>query len=131
MIVADTNLIAYLLISGDQGQTEKVVRLRAAEPHWVAPQLWADEFANILCTSERVGKLSPEQARKIADDAQALMQGREISVSMERTLTVARATGRSGYDSQYIALAEDLGIPLYTFDRQILAACPNLARLPE
>jgi len=43
---------------------------------------------------------------------------------------VARRTGCSGYDSQYIALAEDLGLTLYTWDRQILDRCPQLAIAP-
>ena len=58
------------------------------------------------------------------------MQDREFFVPMERTLAATRVTGRSGYDSQYIALAEDPGIPHFTFDNQILAACPSLAQSP-
>lgn len=128
MIVVDVNIIAYLLIQGEH--TEKVSRLWDSDPDWVAPRLWMDEFANILCTSERVGKLSKSQVLEVAADGMALMQGREFLVPMERTLATARVTGRSGYDSQYIALAEDLGIPLFTFDKQILAACPSLAQSP-
>ena len=45
---------------------------------------------------------------------------------------VARWVGRglTAYDASYVALAEQLGIPLITLDRAILKAAPQLARPP-
>jgi len=40
------------------------------------------------------------------------------------------ARGLTAYDASYVALAEQLGIPLITVDRAILDAAPGLARLP-
>lgn len=42
----------------------------------------------------------------------------------------ARRTGCSGYDSYYIALAEDLDVKLYTYDKEILRKCAGLAVKP-
>jgi hypothetical protein len=36
----------------------------------------------------------------------------------------------SGYDSQYIALAEDLGLKLFTFDKKILSNSGSIAIRP-
>ena len=129
MIVVDTNVIAYLLIRGER--SEAMDRLQDLDPEWVAPRLWLDEFLNVLSTYERDGAIGSGQAVELLDDALALMEGGSYEVPPERVLTVARRTGCSGYDSQYVALAEDLGLRFYTCDRRILQRCPDLAVEPR
>jgi len=129
VIVVDTNVISYLLIGGDR--SEAMDRLLAEEKEWAAPRLWLDEFLNVLSTYERNGLLSTEQVAPILNDALTLMEGFSYEVPPERVLAVARRTGCSAYDSQYIALAEDLGTKLYTCDRRILANCKELAVEPK
>ena len=45
---------------------------------------------------------------------------------------IARWIGRglTAYDASYVALAEQLGIPLITVDRAILEAAPRIGRPP-
>jgi predicted nucleic acid-binding protein len=128
VIVVDTNVIAYLLIAGDR--SEAADRLWQADPEWVAPRLWLDEFLNVLATSERHGRFDSRLAAGLLGDAIDLMLDGTFEVRPERVLAVARRTGCSGYDSQYVALAEDLGVALYTWDRQILDRCPECAVAP-
>jgi predicted nucleic acid-binding protein len=40
------------------------------------------------------------------------------------------ARGLTAYDASYVALAEQLDVPLITFDRAIIAAAPEVARSP-
>ncbi|MEM8952512.1 MAG: type II toxin-antitoxin system VapC family toxin [Verrucomicrobiota bacterium] len=129
MIVVDTNVLSYLLIQGDR--SEAMDRLLKEEEDWAAPRLWLDEFLNVLFTYERNELLSADEITPILNDALALMQGSSYEVPPERILAVARRTGCSAYDSQYIALAEDLGTKLYTCDRRILAKCEGLAVEPK
>lgn len=128
MIVVDTNVISYLLIRGER--SEAMDRLLTSDSEWVAPRLWLDEFLNVLSTYERHEKIDSKQAVELLDDALALMEGNSYEVPPERVLAVARRTGCSGYDSQYIALAEDLGLAFYTCDQRILKSCPKLAIEP-
>ncbi|MBT5925814.1 MAG: type II toxin-antitoxin system VapC family toxin [Verrucomicrobia bacterium] len=58
------------------------------------------------------------------------MNGNEFELPFERILTVALNTGCSGYDAQFIALAEDLGTQLFTFDQKILKNAKHIARNP-
>jgi predicted nucleic acid-binding protein len=128
MIVVDANVIAYLLIEGEF--TESVTSLRSREPEWIAPRLWLDEFLNILATSERHSILSAEVADGTLALACELMEGQSYELPAQRILATARGSLCSAYDSQYICLAEDLGLKLYTFDSRILANCPELALRP-
>ena len=89
------------------------------------------QFTNVLCTCERQGSIAPDEAIELLGEALTLMDGGSYEIPPERVLTVARRTGCTGYDSQYVALAEDLGVKLYTCDKGILANCPGLAILPE
>jgi len=125
MIVVDANVIAYLLIRGER--SEAMDRLLDRDADWVAPRLWLDEFLNVLCTCERNRGIGSAQAVALLEDALTLMDGASYEVAPERVLAVARRTGCSGYDSQYIALAEDLGLKLYTCDQLILQKCPGMA----
>ena len=129
MIVVDTNVLSYLLIPGDR--SEAMDRLLVKEPDWVAPRLWLDEFLNVLATYERRGTLSSQDVSSLLHDALELMHDRSYEVPPERVLAVARRTGCSAYDSQYLALAEDLGVKLYTCDRGVLEKSAGLAIEPK
>jgi predicted nucleic acid-binding protein len=128
MIVVDTNVIAYLFLRGPHSAA--VDRLLAAHPDWAAPRLWLDEFLNVLVTQERNGLITPNDAVEMLDDANTLMDGATFEVPPDRVLAAARRTGCTAYDSQYVTLAEDLGLMLYTFDKKILVACPSTSCQP-
>ena len=46
MIVADTNVISYLLLP--TGFSEQASQLYRIDPDWAAPELWRSEFRNVL-----------------------------------------------------------------------------------
>jgi predicted nucleic acid-binding protein len=128
MIVADTNLIVYLLIPGDQ--TDLVQRFYLLEPEWIAPLLWRSELINVITTCIRLGRLGMNLGLEIVRRAEQLMEGNSYLVEAGDILEVASRTGCSGYDSEFISLAENLKVSLVTFDTKILRQCTSIARRP-
>jgi predicted nucleic acid-binding protein len=129
VIVADTNLIAYLLIRGER--TELAERAYQKEPRWAAPLLWRSEFRNILAFYMRRGLLSVEQAIELADRAELLMRQREFELRAADVLELASASGCSAYDCEFVALARQLGVRLVTSDQAVLSAFPSIAQSLE
>lgn len=128
MIVVDANVITYFVLKGDYSKECEDLFLWDSE--WVAPRLWRDELCNVLVTYERRGLLNRKDALLAFSDAEAVIGDNQYEVGAERILNVADRTQCSGYDSQYIALAEDLGIKLFTFDKKVLSLPNNIAFKP-
>lgn len=123
MIVADANVIAYLLIEGEHtAQAQAVLR---RDPVWVAPPLWQSEFRNVLTLYLRRGVLTLPDALALYRDAETLM--RTMPVDAEDILRLVVASTRSAYDCEYVALAEALGVRLVTNDGGVLRDFPQIA----
>jgi predicted nucleic acid-binding protein len=125
MIVADTNIIAYLYLEGVR--SAQVEKLLEKETQWAAPLLWRSEFGNVLALYMRKRNLSLEQAQQIMQEAMLLMQEREYEIVSSHVLELVAASGCSAYDCEFVALAEDLGISLVTVDKKILNEFSQIA----
>jgi predicted nucleic acid-binding protein len=126
VIVADTSLVSYLLIEGEQ--TEGARAVWSTDPDWRLPPLWRAEFLNVLVTSARAGVVDREQALLLWMRATALFGLGEVDPTGEDVLDVALQSGLYAYDAQFVSVAERLGVPLVTADKAILRARPDLAR---
>lgn len=125
MIVADTNTIAYLLIAGERTlQARKVLR---RDSEWVAPLLWRSEFRSVLTFYLRRKLMSLVQALQLIEEAENLMRGGEYEVVSSRVLSLAADSKCSAYDCEFVALAQELGVPLITSDARILSEFPSIA----
>lgn len=125
MIVVDTNIIGYLyLTSPHSTQAERVL---LNDPEWVAPLLWRSELRNVLALYVRKKHLSLTQVQRIMEEALHLMHGREYEAPSHQVLALAAASTCSAYDCEFIALAEDLNVPLVTADKQICNEFPDVA----
>ncbi len=125
MIVVDTSIIVYLYLTGDYStQAEQALLM---DPLWVAPLLWRSEFRNVLALYIRKSFLTLGDAEQVMDKALHLMQGREYETSSHAVLALAAASTCSAYDCEFVALAQDLNIPMITVDKQILRQFPDIA----
>jgi predicted nucleic acid-binding protein len=129
LIVVDTNLIAYLWISGEF--TEKAEKLLQTDAHWLAPLLWRSEFRNVLTGYFRQGKLSLPEILEIIENAEVQMRERELLVSSHSVIKLVSESSCSAYDCEFVALASELELPLVTTDQQILNDFPDIAQSPD
>ena len=125
MIVADTNLIAYLLVPG--AFTAQAEAVYEKDPRWAAPFLWRSEMRNVLWMYVRKGQLSLPEAMQTMQDAEALLVGREYQVESGPVLALATSAARSPYDCEFVNLAQDLAVPLVTSDQKVIASFPRIA----
>jgi len=125
LIVADTNLVAYLLIEGERTQAARLVWQK--DPDWRLPPLWRSEFLNVLATSARAGVLSAKQAIRAWRAGIQLLGHCEQEPGGEPVLQTALQYGISAYDAQFVAVAVNLEIPLVTGDRKLCSACKGIA----
>ena len=119
MIVADTNLIAYFLIKS--GFTPDARAVYQKDPDWIAPVLWRSELRNVLIQSLRHASLSLDEVLSIMSRAEGLMKDSSYQMDSSRVLRLAAGSGCAAYDCEFVALAQDLGVPLVTSDRALIA----------
>lgn len=125
MIVVDSNIIGYLYLTSARSTQAEQLLLKDAE--WAAPLLWRSEFRNVLALYIRKRLLSLEAAQEIMDEAINLMVDQEYEVVSSQVLRLAAQSSCSAYDCEFVALAQDLGVPLITVDKQVLDQFPQVA----
>jgi predicted nucleic acid-binding protein len=120
MKVLDASVLVEYLTDGEQAESSR--RRIAASPGWLwAPHLVDAEVGHALRSVVRAGELSAKAARAALVD---LMEMRLQRVSHH--LLAERAwelrENVSFYDALYVALAEQLEVPLVTLDSRLAKA---------
>jgi predicted nucleic acid-binding protein len=129
MIVADSNLIAYLHLPGPKAEVADAVLVKDSE--WWVPPLWKSEFRSILFAYMRTRGMDGLTAEAHWVQALDHLSSTQKEPAPASVLAKARKSKLSGYDAEFVVLAEELGVPLVTSDAQILRAFPKLALSPE
>ena len=125
MIIVDTNIIAYLHVSGKF--TPFALQLLEKDSSWIAPPLWQSEFRNLLLNYIRHDVMSLEEGINLMEDALITMQDRELAPSSSLILSLAAESSLSAYDCEFVALARELNCMLVTVDKQIIKVFPGTA----
>lgn len=128
MIVADTNLVAYLFIPGANSVLSEEVLMRDAE--WATPVLCRSELRNVLALYMRHQGMSLMQAQQTMDKAERFLEQNEFTVPSDAILQATSKCHISAYDAEFVVLAEQLHVPLVTSDKDVLRAFPRLAVSP-
>ena len=128
MIVADANLIAYLVMPGERPSEAEAVL--AKDPTWAAPTLWRSEILSVVHKYVMRGDLTDARAVALLAQADEILGGREADVDSQQVLELASRSRCTTYDCEYVALAESLDVPLVTTDRAVLKAFPARATTP-
>jgi predicted nucleic acid-binding protein len=129
LIVVDVMVPAYLLLPvADATFEEQARRLLEREPRWVAPNLWVSEFLNICAGHLRARRMTFDEAVQAVDAAQRLIV--TLPIDPGPIMELVPNSRCSAYDLAYVAAARELGVPLVTGDRQVLAEFPGVAVTP-
>lgn len=130
-------VLAYALVRVP-GHTPAVNRLLDVDHAWAARPLWRSELRNVLLQyvrvpdTDRPGDVVPlDDARRKMGLAETLIGERTFGVDSDSVLEAAEASGLSAYDGEYVALAQELDVPLVTADDAILQAVPDTAVRPD
>ena len=125
MIVIDANILIYSLIDCDYSPL--VYKLREKDSDWRTTALCLHETLNVLVTYQRREVLTLTQCRKLLDHAGRFVKVAQCEVVMDAALAVAAKYAITGYDAQYVALAQNLDAPLITENRKLRNAVPGVA----
>lgn len=119
--VVDASVAVKWLIEEEDSDAAAVVLAKVASAEIVlhVPDLIYSEIASVLCKKFRVADLKTADVRDaVADFLQIPLTVHPAKDLFARALEIAIQSGRSAYDSQYLALAENLDLELITADRR-------------
>lgn len=125
--VLDASVLMKWYVPEDGSEAALAYLDPAHESH--LPSLLFAEVANILWKKVARAEISTDDARRIiAEILQAPLVVHPIEPLTSSALNLALATGRSAYDSMYLALAEAMSLQVVSADRRLSNALANSAR---
>jgi len=123
-VVADCSACGgwYIQDESSKAAENLLERILKEEIQLVVPDLWWYESLNLLRSATARRRISEQASRR------AFFHMEEIPIETirvdrigrARILDIAQRNTLSAYDATYLALAESMGIPLITNDRQLL-----------
>jgi predicted nucleic acid-binding protein len=121
LLVVDASVVIKWFVPEDYDSD--ALRLRDSSDECVVPDLLFAEVSNVMWMKVRRGVLSEDEAMRAIDDLK-LMKLATVSCHdlANGALSLSMATGRSAYDSMYLALALRLKTRLITADMKFLKA---------
>jgi predicted nucleic acid-binding protein len=125
-ILVDCCALADLFV-GEESFRAEAEALRRKWPHWRASPLIVYEFGNVLRTQVAAGKLTETHAVTCFSAGLALVDISE-DPTPEKILQWAIQRKLTFYDATHVAIANKLGLTLFTRDKEILANCPDVAK---
>lgn len=125
MIVAGHSVLVSFWLPGDL--TGLAEAAKARDPVWAAPVLWRTEFRSVLAACLRSGLLTETEANTAFLNAQKDLGAHEYSVPTGPIMKLVAASHCTASECEYVALAQDLGVPLVTTDPQVIRGFPKIA----
>lgn len=129
MIVVDTNIIAYLYVSGKRSHL--VEKLLVTDADWHAPILWRSEFRSVLSQYLHRSLLQLDEIFIILQQAEKLMRDSEYEIPSAQIMQLVNSSSCSAYDCEFVTLAQHLNVPLITEDKKIIREFPKIAMSME
>jgi predicted nucleic acid-binding protein len=123
VIVADTNLVAYVIIPGTN--TPAAERVRAKDSEWIAPPLLRYELMNVVAQAFRQGQVDRDDAARIYRRGLSLVTLEDLPADPITILNLCHSSGCSPYDLEFVRLAMEHSAQLVTEDGKLMTAFPD------
>ena len=89
----------------------------------LVPELWHAEMANAFHSAIRAGRIDEEFVICVCEQLDQLdIRTDVVGTQAQRLALEAHARDLTSYDTSYLLLAQDRGLPLATLDRQLAKA---------
>jgi predicted nucleic acid-binding protein len=125
VIVVDNSVLVAFWLPGDFAAWAESAKER--DGVWAAPVVWRAEFRTVLAGYLRKKRMTEAEANAAYANAQKDLGPQEFTVPTERILQLVLASDCPADACEYVALAQDLGVPLVTTDQHILREFPKFA----
>ena len=126
MIAVDCNVIAHLLLDGEQTPRARALLERDAD--WHSDTLLMVELTNVLATAMRVRGLAMNDATIVLTQAHGVVAPGLHMADHHEVLATAARYRVSAYDARYLVVARNLGLRLVTEDVRLRKAAPKLTQ---
>ena len=121
--VLDASIAIAWVVHSQASAYAKRIRLRARREPFHVPCIFIAEVANVLVVLERRGILTGASADAAADVLSRLNPVvHQMASGIAGLRNLAARFGLSAYDASYLALAQELKLPLACGDRPLKAA---------
>jgi predicted nucleic acid-binding protein len=94
----------------------------------LVPELWHAEVANALCSALRAGRIDEAFVVGVCEQLDQLdIRTDVVGTQVQRLALSAQEHDLTAYDTTYLLLAQDRGLPLATLDRALARAAEAAA----
>lgn len=129
-LVVDCSAAAKWILADERSDVGDKLFFLAEARGMLVPPHWFAEVGNVLIQAGRRGRVSRPDATLVEITIRRVAFGidpRDPLTLFAPTLDLARRHDLTYYDAAYLELALDVGAPLATFDRALVAACRRIA----
>ena len=123
MIVPGFDMIAFFYLEGDL--TEKAEALFTIDSEWCVPFLWRTLFRSMLAHAISIHAIDLKHGKKLFISAESFLSGKEYGINDILSLQIQKEKNCSASDAEFIALAEEIDIPLITENVKVKKMFPD------
>jgi len=127
MKVVDVNIVIHLFIDGTHSIDSR--QLFQDDSNWILPNIWIHEMNNVLSTFVKQGGMPLTDAVGILKLSWRVFGKSTVKIKMDDALINSVQFKISGYDAEYITLAQYQDLPLITLDKKLCNLLPKWTEL--
>lgn len=122
MVLDASAAITWVLRDGKPEDENRIDEL-VSTGFVLVPELWHAEMANAFRSAIRAGRIDEEFVVGVCEQLGQLdIRTDVVGTQVQRLALEAHARDLTAYDTSYLLLAKDRGLPLATLDRQLAEA---------